>query len=76
MGNENFESLIEHKIKNYRSDEFDFKLLSKYKSLIEDSSYFAFVMKSNNCGFYFDQSLQIYEYSKTNDFNNIDRINH
>ena len=50
-------------------------LLSKYKQLIKDHTYFDFVIESQNGGFFYNQSLHIYSYSHNRDFNDIENIN-
>ncbi len=70
-----FSNFIENKVTNFNSGEVDFLLLSKYKQLVKDNSYFDFVSESKNCGFFYGQSLQVYEYSSAHKFNDIDGIN-
>lgn len=70
-----FCDFIENKVTNFNSGEVDFLLLSKYKKLVKDDGYFDFVIESENCGFFYGQSLQIYGLSSDHQFNDIDGIN-
>jgi len=75
MSSTNFRALIENKVTDFYSGEPDFLLLSKYKKLVKDHAYFDFVIESNNCGFFYKQSLHLYSYSHNREFNDIEYIN-
>ena len=67
--------LIDNKVLNYDPGEIDFLLLSKSKKSISDNDYFDFVILSQNCGFFYRQSLHLYGHSSVNQFNDIHHIN-
>lgn len=67
--------LIDNKVTDFYSGEPDFMLLSKYKQLVKDHTYFDFVIESQNGGFFYKQSLHIYSYSHNRDFNDIELVN-
>lgn len=75
MNNNNFKAITSSKLLNFNPGELDLKSFSKYREVINDNNYFNFVLATNNCGFFFDQSLQIYSYSSINEFNDIDNVN-
>lgn len=66
---------LQEQDKNFDLTEINFGLLSKYKTKINDFSYFDFILKSNNGGFFFQKSLQIYSYLKESNFCNIETVN-
>lgn len=71
----NFSKVIDAKNQENRNFEFDYGMLSKFKQLIKDDSYFEFIIESDNGGFFFDQSLHIYGFTQDPDFHNIEVIN-
>ena len=75
MTNNNYNKLINSKVSESLALEFDFNLLSKYKSKIKDDEYFDFIIATNNGGFFFQKSLHIYGFANELDFHNIDCIN-
>jgi hypothetical protein len=75
MGTNDFSYFIENKVGSFNSEEVDFILLSKYKQLVKDKTYFDFVIESKNCGFFYGQSLHIYGYAHINKFHDIEYIN-
>jgi SMI1/KNR4 family protein SUKH-1 len=70
-----FRYLIKKKVVEFDSEEVDFVLLSKYKQLVKDDSYFDFIIESKNGGFFYSQALHIYGYSNVHKFNDIAYIN-
>jgi hypothetical protein len=75
MISNNFSILIENKIIDFDPGEVDYLMLSRYKQLIKDNSYFDFVIESKNCGFFYGQSLHMYGFSSVHKFNDIDAVN-
>ena len=60
---------------DFDSGEIDFKRLSEFKALIRDNTYFDFIIESQNAGFFYGQSLQIYGFPDTYAFHDIYNIN-
>ena len=75
MSSANFRMLIDNKVTDFYSGEPDFMLLSIYKKLVKDHTYFDFVIESHNCGFFYTQSLHLYSYSHNREYNDIEYIN-
>jgi len=73
--NGNFLKILETDTKDFRRLEFDYPMLAKYKSLIEDKDYFEFIIESKNGGFFFDQSLHLYGFNESPNFHSIESIN-
>lgn len=75
MSKEFFHKMIDNKVRDLYSGEPDFMLLSYYKDLVKDSSYFDFLIESHNGGFFYRQSMHIYSYSHNRDYNDIEQVN-
>ncbi len=75
MSSADFKMLTENKVTDFYSGEPDFMLLSRYKQLVKDHTYFDFVIESHNCGFFYQRSLHLYSYSHNREFNDIDYVN-
>jgi hypothetical protein len=70
-----FSTIIDSKVGGVDSLDFDYQLMSKYKSVLFDNSYFDFIIESGNGGFFFQQSLCIYGFYSKKIFNSIEYIN-
>ncbi|MCW3467941.1 SMI1/KNR4 family protein [Chitinophaga nivalis] len=55
--------------------DLDTILRNDFKLIINDEFYFSFIEDINNCGFFFNQSLQFYSFSEERDFRNISVVN-
>lgn len=75
MNKNNFKPIIDNKLSQFDSGETDFILLSKYKELVEDVTYFDFIIESDNGGYFYEQALHIYSYCRDYSFHNIEEVN-
>jgi hypothetical protein len=70
-----FSTIVDSKVGKFDSLDFDYQLMSKYKSIVFDNSYFDFIIESGNGGFFFQQSLCIYGFYSKDVFNSIEYVN-
>ena len=75
MDTSNHHFLIAGKVVEFNPGEADFKVLSAYRKVINDDRYFHFIIESENAGFFFERSLQLYSYSSDFEFNDIEKLN-
>ena len=70
-----YSAILDTKCNGFAPGEYDFKLLSEYKHIIEEPAYFDFIIESSNGGFFFKQALHLYGFSDKYDFHDIRGIN-
>ncbi len=63
------------KVIDFDPGEEDYAMLSDVKMKIDNSAYFDFIIDSQNGGFFYQQGIHVYGYSKSYDFHNVNYIN-